>query len=215
MNIACLFGHKWDGCKCTRCGIIREGYHDWDRCHGVCRKCGAKCPEQHMWNGCTCTHCGKTRDYDHDWKDGICTRCGAKLKTAPKAKSNSLDAKKPSETKLTNLVVFSARICEGTKAEGDDALIINSALGLVNRATNEQFMASPAFRELYQKYASLKLIDEILLDGESVEDWLSKKTGDSVQKITSQEWSRYFHMRGNDYIRDGVRIAFYVASYFY
>lgn len=47
-NLKCrLFGHSWKGCKCGRCGEIRD--------------------EEHSWSGCTCITCGKTRDQDHDW----------------------------------------------------------------------------------------------------------------------------------------------------
>lgn len=62
--MACLFGHKWNGCKCTRCGKTRD--------------------EGHNWNGCTCAICGKTRDEGHDWKPTkdkcvqVCSRCGRK-----------------------------------------------------------------------------------------------------------------------------------------
>ena len=48
MAISCLFGHKWNGCKCSRCGKTRD--------------------ESHAWKGCTCTICGKTRDEGHVWK---------------------------------------------------------------------------------------------------------------------------------------------------
>lgn len=34
----CLI-HKWDGCKCSRCGKVRD--------------------EQHAWIGCKCSRCGK------------------------------------------------------------------------------------------------------------------------------------------------------------
>ena len=60
--MACLFGHKWNGCKCTRCGKIRD--------------------EGHAWNGCTCTICGKVRDEGHVWKPTkdaciqVCSLCG-------------------------------------------------------------------------------------------------------------------------------------------
>ncbi len=38
MGIACLFGHKWDGCKCEKCGATRDKGHDWD--YSKCKKCG-------------------------------------------------------------------------------------------------------------------------------------------------------------------------------
>ena len=49
MNWACLFnGHDWSGCKCNRCGRIRQRGHDWE--------------------GCKCRICGNTRDFEHDWE---------------------------------------------------------------------------------------------------------------------------------------------------
>ena len=40
--MACLFGHKWDGCKCTKCGKTRDEQHDWE--NGRCNICGVKQP---------------------------------------------------------------------------------------------------------------------------------------------------------------------------
>lgn len=48
MGLACLFGHKWNGCKCTRCGATRDEGHDW--------------------KGCKCKICGATRDEGHDYR---------------------------------------------------------------------------------------------------------------------------------------------------
>ena len=36
--MACLFGHKWDGCKCSKCGKTRNEGHVWNDC--ICKKCG-------------------------------------------------------------------------------------------------------------------------------------------------------------------------------
>lgn len=55
--MACLFGHKWDGCKCIKCGITRD--------------------ENHVWAGCRCGKCGKTRNEGHQWADNKCNVCGA------------------------------------------------------------------------------------------------------------------------------------------
>ncbi len=80
--MACLFGHKWDGCKCSKCGKTRDEQHDWDLCKGVCKRCGAKQAEQHDWDGCKCKRCGKTRDEQHEWESingkcvEKCSRCG-------------------------------------------------------------------------------------------------------------------------------------------
>lgn len=70
----CLFGHRWDGCKCKRCGRTREKKHDWNGC--VCRRCGRKRDKDHDWDGCVCRRCGKKQDKEHDWDGCICRRCG-------------------------------------------------------------------------------------------------------------------------------------------
>ena len=67
-------GHKWDGCECKRCGLIRDEQHDWCGC--MCERCGKTRDEQHNWNGCTCFWCEKKRDEKHVWEGCICRRCG-------------------------------------------------------------------------------------------------------------------------------------------
>lgn len=37
--MACLFGHKWDGCTCTKCGKTRDEGHKWEGAR--CARCGA------------------------------------------------------------------------------------------------------------------------------------------------------------------------------
>ena len=76
--MACFFGHKWDGCKCKKCGKTRDEQHDFDLCKGKCKRCGKTQVEQHDWQGCKCTECGKTRDEQHDFNlcKGKCKRCG-------------------------------------------------------------------------------------------------------------------------------------------
>jgi len=61
--MACLFGHKWSGCKCAKCGKLRDKQHSWreTNCCSVCETC-------------------KTAKTDHKWvkKDDhvICEKCG-------------------------------------------------------------------------------------------------------------------------------------------
>lgn len=74
MGLACLFGHKWHGCRCVRCGITRNEQHNWNGC--VCTQCGARRNESHHWNGCTCSRCGATRDEQHEWDICKCKICG-------------------------------------------------------------------------------------------------------------------------------------------
>ena len=85
MNIKCFFSHKWDGCKCERCGAIRidgsDVEHKWvlleERCFEKCSNCGKERSE-HKWNGCKCERCGATRDKEHTWIwNGKCKICGA------------------------------------------------------------------------------------------------------------------------------------------
>lgn len=68
----CLFGHKWEGCCCTRCDTVRDRDHDWDHCR--CKRCGMLRQSDHDWVGCVCRVCGKT---NHAWVEGVCRACGA------------------------------------------------------------------------------------------------------------------------------------------
>ncbi len=54
----CLF-HKWDYCKCTKCGKIRK-VKDYE----------------HKWNGCKCVYCGFVGKSGHHFEHGKCTICG-------------------------------------------------------------------------------------------------------------------------------------------
>jgi hypothetical protein len=45
MNLKCVLTfHKWDGCKCTRCGKTRNKDHSWDG--SKCSRCGKASPEE-------------------------------------------------------------------------------------------------------------------------------------------------------------------------
>lgn len=53
MGIKCLFGtHTWSGCKCSKCGKLRDEGHLWagDKCH----VCGKQRPDVVL----RCEHCG-------------------------------------------------------------------------------------------------------------------------------------------------------------
>ena len=71
--MACLFGHKWNGCKCSKCSITRDEQHDWDLCNGKCYRCGKTHIEQHERDGCICKRCNKEL---HDWNGCKCEKCG-------------------------------------------------------------------------------------------------------------------------------------------
>mgnify|MGYP000893329743 CR=1 FL=1 len=101
MGQSCILGHKWNGCKCERCGKVRDKEHQWDACRGECTICRKKCKVEHEyfidpktckmtckkcghttgqvyheWDGCICRRCGATGDYAHDMNGCTCRRCG-------------------------------------------------------------------------------------------------------------------------------------------
>jgi hypothetical protein len=94
MRSECFLFHKWNGCRCSRCGKVRDNkhewggcmcsrcgkkrfeQHEWDLCKGECIQCGAKNIEKHEWKGCMCSRCGKKRDEQHKWDESHCSRCG-------------------------------------------------------------------------------------------------------------------------------------------
>lgn len=89
MGLACLFGHKWDGCKCTRCGATRDEDHDWNGCK--CKRCGEWRDKEHPFEykpkdnrlcAGKCPQCGHTTEKEHRFKAGsdpchpVCEDCG-------------------------------------------------------------------------------------------------------------------------------------------
>ena len=95
MNLLCkMTGHKWDRCKCVRCGETRDEGHEWLGCK--CLICGRTRDEEHRWTypgGNTklcvrkCSRCGKTEKRQHRMENvpgkcyEECAECG--YKTAP------------------------------------------------------------------------------------------------------------------------------------
>lgn len=77
--MACLLGHKWNGCICSRCGVARDEGHHWvsdKKCKEHCSVCG-QVKEQHSFNGCRCMRCGAIRGERHNWENCVCKRCGS------------------------------------------------------------------------------------------------------------------------------------------
>ncbi len=60
-------GHRWLGCKCTRCGETRDEGHNFRPVAGKCEKKCSVCEKNeslpHQWNGDRCTHCGAAKGF--------------------------------------------------------------------------------------------------------------------------------------------------------
>ena len=89
----CLFGHKWYGCKCLKCGQTRE--HNWCGCK--CKNCGTIRDEGHCWNGSICSACGQERNIDEIYDHAILVDIAkndrniyARIKAAEKLNDKSL-----------------------------------------------------------------------------------------------------------------------------
>ena len=59
--MACIFGHKWNGCKCEKCGKVRNEGHVFIPVEGACEE--------------KCKQCGLTRE-KHFYAGGFCKICG-------------------------------------------------------------------------------------------------------------------------------------------
>lgn len=69
-----LTGHKWQGCKCTRCGETRNTGHDYklvpNKCEEKCTICGSKKEIEHLWSNESCIRCGANMSYfDKKWNN--------------------------------------------------------------------------------------------------------------------------------------------------
>ena len=95
MSHHCLIHHHWVGCRCERCGHVRDQEHDWATisCRVTCRRCGLIHALAHDLNGCICRVCGAEAN---DWRDNGCQRCG---KIDPAWPPDSLEG--PSATSWT------------------------------------------------------------------------------------------------------------------
>lgn len=81
-----ILGHRWDACRCQRCGQQRDKKHRFaaveGKCAGRCEVCGKAEQRPHQWHHCVCNCCGEVRDEDHDWLyttecEQVCRLCGA------------------------------------------------------------------------------------------------------------------------------------------
>lgn len=126
MNILCRLGkHKWHGCKCEKCGTVRDTGNEFYRgsSYGrrpscTCEICGKVIDRNHCWFGCKCGACGKVRDEQHDFKNGVCTQCGKKIPVHLNAMTERERA----------LLVFDDQYSPSTRMEALDSVSIDAAL---------------------------------------------------------------------------------------
>ncbi|HNX13836.1 MAG TPA: hypothetical protein PK854_11275 [Oscillospiraceae bacterium] len=81
-----IFGHKWKGCHCVRCGDWRDEEHQYQAMENPCEQRCSRCAyvkSEHIWEGTgcvkTCKTCGKTEG-QHFWQykgDRVVCGCGA------------------------------------------------------------------------------------------------------------------------------------------
>jgi len=112
VDMACLFGHKWNGCKCDKCGKIRDERHDWTnptRCK--CTICGKTQDIGHVYTKTTeckaiCKICGKTTPaVYHNWDGDKCIDCG-KIRTTQQAEQNNKTSLKQPDTVQSPVASF-------------------------------------------------------------------------------------------------------------
>ena len=70
-----ISGHSWHGCKCTRCGEIRDEGHEYNQVEGKCEQKCTICESvetlPHLWDGYKCTRCGTTIGFAERFWDSI------------------------------------------------------------------------------------------------------------------------------------------------
>jgi hypothetical protein len=92
MKMKCLFSHQWKGCRCERCGALRDEGHVFElaenKCVEVCKICGKEGKISHKWKGCKCEKCDALRDEGHAFELAenkcveVCKICGKEGKVS-------------------------------------------------------------------------------------------------------------------------------------
>ena len=69
MGLSCIFnGHKWENCKCIRCGKQQDKDHKFILASNSCKEKCEICEKErtaHHWKDCKCDICGMKRDEGH------------------------------------------------------------------------------------------------------------------------------------------------------
>ncbi len=132
MALACyVFGHKWDHCRCSRCGKIRD-----DSPVNI---------EFHDWNGCTCRLCGAKRDSGHHYQDGVCEICGKRL-----TKDDLMDMLRPA--------AYSQFTINELK-QIDPVSLLEQAYGMLGPDEADEILVK-AYQDVLRTYGKDSRIDE-------------------------------------------------------
>lgn len=182
MSILCKIGkHKWQGCKCEKCGAVRDSNHEfWNnsanswggRRSCTCRICGKVKDADHYWIGCTCRDCGKIRDEQHDYKNGICTLCGKKI---------CVDLANMSE-KDRALLIFNSKYSKSDRMEALDSVSMDAAAAA--------FTSFPG--DIQERYTRDDAVANAFLD---------RLPQDSLKEfVSSGYWSASVKVEDNDFL---------------
>jgi hypothetical protein len=199
MGIGCLFGHKWNGCKCEKCGKTRDENHNWDLCKGECSVCGKSCEVQHTWNGCKCEKCGKVRDENHSWD-----LCKSKCKFCGKTKSN-----------FSVYRVVTVNHCP--TINGRSSIDLYKAVMAVYEEKFNDFVKSlDSYRELKALWTEADKHYEWLINPNIVSapiEWLASETGDSYETISALSEIRLFMVQ-NEAHSGFEKFSYSICDYF-
>ena len=94
MKLSCIFGHKWNGCTCERCGEVRNEGHEYTKYTPNGKECVGRCK------------CGRSYVFQHDYQTvpgrcfDVCSRCGAEARYIPGHDSHHAWERVPGECKL-------------------------------------------------------------------------------------------------------------------
>ena len=167
--MSCFFGHKWDGCKCTKCGTTRDEAHHFvpvpGECLMRCERCGKE--KEHQWENAgkgvlVCSNCGKGEvqpDRLFDWKE----RLGISLALSAVAQATDKVEDKDAELFAKNMFV------------ANNPVNANIFVELINiiEALGKEFPPMLANTGLFQGEEDAQVCSSIIAKGR----WLKKRLG--------------------------------------
>ena len=180
--MACLL-HKWNGCKCGKCGKTRDSEHEFVSLSNQCKE--------------QCKKCEKTRDTEHSY-DIIPNQCQERCKTCGstrQSENNHLWVYDKSEFE-TEEIGKEGKTCSRCSARGKVFMDDNMALGFINDiyeryGVSKEFDAVPILGKVTMfniMFASFSLTEGYMfLPFESV--WNSTYTQDDIDRYIAEKAS--------------------------